>query len=217
MFNTDVMKDAGDYFYDEEIDPLMEHASNERNELLFFTLLMSGRRIGEIIGNPRTYSQGLCRSDLFAKDCLINFTILKKKPLPQAMRGNHTQSELWEMRRKMEPIKAVKEVNSVLMERLVEYAKTIRQERLFPITEQRADQILKKACVSAGLTRRQVVGKSYHLHMFRHTFAIRWIRADTSMMSLLKLSKYMEHSNIQQTMTYVRYIISESKEVLERL
>jgi integrase len=74
------------------------------------------------------------------------------------------------------------------------------EDRLFPITRQRAHQITTK------WFRRSP-------HVFRHSFAVNWIRCGGD---LVILSRYLGHARVQETMEYLKIVpIDQSKELLK--
>ena len=73
-------------------------------------------------------------------------------------------------------------------------------DRVFPITRQRAWQIVKK-CLNG------------HPHQLRHSFAVNWLRSGGNIYSLYKI---LGHSKIQTTMIYLNIVPSDlGKELLK--
>jgi integrase len=74
------------------------------------------------------------------------------------------------------------------------------EDRLFPISRQRAHQVTSK-----------YFGKSPHV--FRHSFAVNWIRCGGD---LVILSRYMGHARVQETMEYLKIVpIDQGKELIK--
>lgn len=74
------------------------------------------------------------------------------------------------------------------------------EDRLFPISRQRAHQITK-----------QWFDKSPHV--FRHSFAVNWIRCGSD---LVILSRYLGHARVQETMEYLKIVpVDQGKELLK--
>lgn len=73
-------------------------------------------------------------------------------------------------------------------------------ELVFPITRQRAWQIVKKYLGG-------------HPHKFRHSFAVNWLRCDGD---ITILSRIMGHSKLQSTMIYLNIVpVDQGKELMK--
>ena len=73
-------------------------------------------------------------------------------------------------------------------------------DKIFPITRQRAWQIVQK----------ELQG---HPHQFRHSFAVNWLRCGGD---IVVLSRMLGHSKIQTTMEYLRIVpIDIGKELIK--
>jgi integrase len=210
-YETEIMKNDLDYFTEEEIKKLFDAMPNERDRLLFLTMLLTGRRIGEVVGNPKRdtadFKTGLFASDINVQDNLISFCILKKR--------RKTKDGV------LEPynIKKSKEAPSFLIARLNAWAAD--HPKLFDLSRQHAGYLLKMAAKRAGVTRpnrfKRSTNGGIHCQMFRHTFSIRWLRNDASGASLTRLYRHLEHSSINQTMSYLRFAETENKEVMSKM
>jgi len=73
-------------------------------------------------------------------------------------------------------------------------------ERVFPITRQRAWQLVRKYF-------------NGHPHQFRHSFAVNWLRSGGDIVILYRI---LGHANIQTTMEYLKIVpIDQGKELLK--
>lgn len=181
------MKDTRDYITPQEHDKIISSMRNERDVLLFTMLYKTGRRISELVGDKLTYSKGLTVQDINFDDDLINYTILKKKPKSA------------EKRTEMTPIKAWLPVQHDVILMLAGYISRHNiTDRVFKITRQRADQILRRHVKAAGITR------NIHLHQYRHSFAIRFGATMTTPLDIERVSNQLQHSNIKMTLWYFK-------------
>lgn len=112
---------------------------------------------------------------------------------------NYTIEVRWQKNRKYKTRNVA--CHPQLMSILEVYTAGMNQEdRLFPITRQRAWQLYQ----------RDFKGKP---HKMRHSFAINWLRNGKS---LAMLSRHLGHSRIQTTMIYLQIVpLDVGKELLE--
>ena len=82
-------------------------------------------------------------------------------------------------------------------------------DRLFPITRQRAFQVVGEACSRAGIERDRS-----HPHTFRHSFAVHCV---LSGVPLPVLKKWLGHSSISRTMIYCQVLARDTREFYERV
>jgi len=79
-------------------------------------------------------------------------------------------------------------------------APMLTEELIFPITRQRAWQLVKKYFEG-------------HPHQFRHSFAVNWLRCGGE---LVLLSRMLGHANVQSTMEYLKIVpIDQGKELMK--
>lgn len=203
------MKDSTDYLNPDEAMAIINNTNNLRDETLLLLLYKTGRRISELSGDKNTNSKGIMKSDINYADNLINFTILKKKPIKNK---ELTEKDRTELRKASEPYMMLMPVNSEVMARLKTYTESIDGEKLFDITRQRCHQILKEAAKRAGIEKR------IHLHQFRHSFAICIAKIAKTPLDLEKLRELMGHSNIDTTRHYLKFAPEEeTRQLVERL
>lgn len=82
-------------------------------------------------------------------------------------------------------------------------------DRLFPITRQRAFQVVGEACHKAGLDRDRS-----HPHTFRHSFAVHCV---LSGVPLPVLKKWLGHSSISRTMIYCQVLARDTRAFYEAI
>ncbi len=82
-------------------------------------------------------------------------------------------------------------------------------DKLFPITRQRAFQIVNQACCKAGIYRDRA-----HPHTFRHSFAVHCV---LSGVPLPVLKKWLGHSSISRTMIYCQVLASDTRGFYEAM
>ncbi|MBI5286724.1 MAG: tyrosine-type recombinase/integrase [Deltaproteobacteria bacterium] len=83
------------------------------------------------------------------------------------------------------------------------------RDRLFPITRQRAFQVVGEACSKAGIERDRS-----HPHTFRHSFAIHCVLSGAP---LPVLKKWLGHSSISRTMIYCQVLARDTRAFYEAI
>lgn len=81
------------------------------------------------------------------------------------------------------------------------------KDRLFPISRQRAFQVVQDACNKAGIDRERA-----HPHVFRHSFAVHCV---LSGVPLPVLKKWLGHSSIARTMIYCQVLARDTRSFYE--
>ncbi len=121
---------------------------------------------------------------------------LKKKDIDFS---NYTLEALWQKNRKYKY--RIVPMHPIIKNMLEIYCGNLKAEaRLFPITRQRAWQ----------LCRRYFDGNP---HMFRHSFAVNWLRGEGD---IVILHKVLGHSRIQTTLEYLKIVpIDQGKELIK--
>jgi integrase/recombinase XerD len=186
------MTDPRSYLDASQIKGIIDATDNLVYRRVFYVLAKTGRRVSEIV-------RCLTPSDIDFTNNLVNFTILKKK--------KKTKSLL--------PISD--EVAKVLKRQITEN-KIGENSYIFWMSRQRVDQIFKKSAERIGITH---IGHSQrnkpHVHLLRHSFAIRGAENLTSPADLVKLQNLLGHSRIDTTMFYLKFNPKEERELLERM
>lgn len=176
----------------------------KRDKMLLYTLAFSGRRISEVVRGPKnkTWLQyGIRRRDIDESEMFIHFVILKKKE------------------RKRQPIP----VPAMLVRDLLLYCQTnnIREDGwVFPITRQRADQIVKFYANKVGLVNigsDDAQRNKPHCHHFRHSLAVHMAKHANSPMDGLIIQEMLQHSFRSTTDHYFKYGRRDVRKFLDRL
>lgn len=178
------MRNVNDYLTESEVNRLLKAIDNIRDKTLFLTMLYTGRRVSEVVRSLRP-------KDINYHDHIINWTILKKK-----------------FKKDKVPI----ETNPMLLSHLKLYVETERigkDDYVFPMSRQRVTQLLKQYAVMAGIDREKV-----HNHIFRHTFAYRFMKLTNDVIVLQDLLK---HSDLGMTQFYTHFSPSERKKLIRKM
>jgi len=220
---TNIMKHKTAYFDMEEVDAMLEFCEDNdriRDYMLVMTMIRTARRISEIVGEkPYTRSVGLRPCDIHP-DGLIEWDILKKDHIKTKTKtgADKSREALQRARLNKMPQRKLKPVDDDYLDLLKTYIDSERigsHERVFPITRQRADQIIKSIASSLGITRPKM---KIHCHMFRHTLPIWLLKDNPNDASVLRhVQELLDHSDIKVTMTYAQFTQYDKKEKLDRL
>jgi len=81
-----------------------------------------------------------------------------------------------------------------------------KDDLLFPFTRQRADQICKKYNF--------VLNKELHCHLFRHSFAVNYLKQTNDIVGLKTL---LGHQNITNTLIYAKIVNADIREKLNSI
>jgi len=112
---------------------------------------------------------------------------------------------LWLKRRKL--MTRTLPINDKFMYLLATYTGGMnKDELLFDFTRQRACQILNKYD--------KILNKHIHPHLFRHSFAVNYLKQTDDIVGLMKL---LGHANIRNTMIYARIVNSDIREKLNKI
>jgi len=178
------MRNVNDYLTDSEVIRLIETMDNIRDKALFLTLLYTGRRVSEVV-------RSLKPKDINFKENLISWKILKQKRMIDK-----------------QPI----DTNPKLLEYLKIYIFTenINTDAfVFPISRQRVTQLLKAYAEKAGINKDKV-----HNHIFRHTFAYRFMKLTND---VLVLQDLLKHSDLGMTQFYTHFSPSKKKNLIKKM
>jgi len=221
---TDIMKDKTSYLTFKEIDKMLQHCFDSdkakalRDYMLILTMVRTGRRISEVVGaKPYTRNVGLRPVDI-RDDGLIEWDILKKRHIwRNPKHGRKISKERLEVLRltKM-PKRMLITVDDEYLGILTSYVETLpigSYDRVFPITRQRADVIVKTVAKECKIYRSSPV----HCHSFRHSLAIHMLQQnehDPTM--LIKVKEILAHSDINVTMAYTQFTQTDKKDALNK-
>lgn len=166
-----VKKDFAKYWERSHINEVLNNIKNHQHRMLCNFLWLSGVRITEAIN--------LKKQDIDFSNYTMKVKWLKSRKYNERIVPMHPR------------LKAILEV----------YAATkLSDERIFPISRQRAWQIVRK--YFGG-----------NPHMFRHSFAVNWLRCDANIMILHRI---LGHSKLQTTTEYLKIVpIDQGKELIK--
>lgn len=166
-----VKTDLSPYWDREEVNRMIEAVENHEHQMLLRFLWMSGLRVTEAVG--------LRKMDIELEHYTMRVRWLKSRKYRERVVPLHPR----------------------LRDLLRLYTATMKAEdRVFPITRQRAWQIAKK----------HLGGKT---HKLRHSFAVNWLRCGGD---IVVLHRVLGHSKIQTTMEYLKIVpVDQGKELLK--
>lgn len=196
-FHGQPIKDLRGYMKESEVKKLLDGASSLRDKALLRLLWATGARISEIVGDHSWYKEkvfeGAKVEDIDFDESVIILDLLKRKQYP--------------------PPKHRVPLDAVTLQILREHItseKLLPKDKLFPITRQRAFQIIRQIGREVGI---ETVGsKKIHNHHLRHSHCIAYIRKNNSMEGLRKLQQNIGHANINTTAGYLQFGLEERKE-----
>ena len=175
-----IIKDSRGFIEPGQVREIIDAAPNQRDRLLVELLWFTGCRISEAVDRRH----GTRPKDLeCAPEPVVIMRTLKRARAPPSRRVP---------------------VPRIFIERLGEFAKdTDPDQRIFPLSRQRAAQLIVRAGKLAGITR--VGDKPFHPHVLRHSHSIAYIRADSTMEGLRKLQIRLGHTSIGTTGCYLNF------------
>jgi integrase/recombinase XerD len=192
-FATQTMKDLKGYLKQEEVEKLIDAASNLRDRLILQVMYRCGRRVSEVLA--------MRKGDIIWEEDKIIFNILKRK----------------------RPVKELKPVDPGTMRLLKAYVdgeveikgikKRMQAELLFPVSRQYVFKMIRKIGKQVGI---EMVGdKKLHPHHLRHSFAVHQVRTNVKTAEdLRKLQMYMAHANITTTSQYLQFSPDELRSLV---
>jgi integrase len=161
------------YWDREYINEIINKIDNYKDKMLIYILWRTGLRITEIIN--------IKKQDIDFNKYLMQVRHLKSRKYTHRIIPLHPQ---------------LKDILQVYT------APYNAEEKIFPITRQRADQIIKKYFGTEG-----------YCHRLRHSFAVNWLRSGGEVTMLYRI---MGHSKIQTTMEYLKIVpVDQGKELLK--
>jgi integrase len=219
---AEIMKNKTDYLDQSEINKILQYFYDKnqvRNYMLILTLVRTGRRISEIVGKkPFTRNVGFRPCDI-RPDGLIEFDILKKGHVKSKTKSgsNRTKEAIAEDYLKKMPKRKLKPVDDEYLELIKTYIESEgigEYDRIFPITRQWADKLVKIAAKKCNIYRSH---NKIHCHNFRHSMAINILKKNKyDPSALIKLKDLLEHSSLNVTLAYTQFTQDDKKEILER-
>lgn len=160
---------------------------NIRDKVFFLTLLGTGRRISEILGDNKNF-YGIKKSDIDFTNKTIRIRTLKRRKL---------------------------QIDTIRLPQDVAYWLSIytgsmkAEDKVFNFTRQSADRLTKHYAKKAGLTYKRTSP-----HIFRHTFAIRFLEQG---LPIHKLKRHLGHKHILSTMVYLQIVDKDYNETIDKL
>jgi site-specific recombinase XerD len=188
------MSDLRDYITPEDAANMIAHAETEEDKMMMIVLWASGRRISEVVG-----PLGISVADIDAEHNLIMFSILKKRvsengQIPQAM----------------------KPIDHETIAMLLDYCRRHSiQGKIFPRNRRWAQRAFVRAAIKSNV--RAANGSMPHPHHFRHSFAVRAVRAAKTPGDLLALQSMLEHKKFETTQIYTQFNPQDSRSLIDRM
>jgi len=220
---TNAMKHANSYLTTDEIEKMLQwcYSKNRiRDYMLILTVARTGRRITEVLGEkPYTRKVGFRPVDIHNN--LIHFDILKKSHVKErsAKTGvKRNQETIDKLRLKKMPKRVLIPVDDEYLQLINSYIEAnniTSHNRIFPITRQRADIIIKEVAKGCNISRSDY---KIHFHMLRHSYAIHFIKSNPKNPSaLIMLQELLAHSNINVTRHYLQFNPEDKIKALNKL
>ena len=203
--NFSVIKDLRGYFEEGQRKAIFEAAQNHRDKVLIRLLWITGRRISEILNVK------ICEINF--QDNQISFHIEKKTHKVNGVR----------QKKDLVRLKPIDIKTSIMLKAYVNEVGLRSDQYLFesefkpgyPITRQRAFEIVRNCALKAGITK--VGSTAPHPHHFRHSYAIDMAKKLKTPGDLRKLQMIMEHANLAVTEQYLQFADWELREMVEEI
>lgn len=199
------MRDLSGYLTKEQSKTLYSHCRNDRDRVLFLTLLYSGRRVSEVV-------RSLKPKHIDFSENLIIWRIRKKNP-----RRRDPETKRFK-RHKSPPKSSIKAAHPKLIASLRAYIRKRSigpEQHVFSISTRRVRQIFTRLGKDSGI---EFVGeKPLHPHHMRHSFAIEAVKNIDSAAGIVLLQKNLDHTNIQTTMFYLQFAPKEQAKLMESM
>jgi len=116
------------------------------------------------------------------------------------------------------PKRALKPVDDNFLLCLKQYIQAegiTNYSRVFPITRQRVDMIIKKVAKECNIVR---PNKKIHAHNFRHSLPIHLLKDNPNDVGILRqVQDLLDHADIKVTMHYAQFTQYDKKESLNKL
>jgi integrase/recombinase XerD len=192
-FASMTMKDLKGYLTEDQVNRIIDKATNLRDKLILQIMYRCGRRVSEVLM--------INKDDILWNENKIIFNILKRK-------------------RSLKEMKPVDNETMGLLRQYIEHVpirnlkKNMVDDRLFPITRQYVFKLIRKLGKQAGI---EYVGKKrLHPHHLRHSFAVHQVRTRVKTAEdLRKLQMYMSHANIATTSHYLQFSPDELRDLVD--
>lgn len=166
---------------------------------------------------------------------LIDFTYRSCRRVSEVVRSFIPDDIQWkageepfvefEILKKRDRVRSLIPMPSSLMsevEKYIEYRGIDRFDYVFPISRQRADQIIKEIAVEAGVEDigygLQRIYNQPHMHILRHSFLVNTAKIIKDVKDIVYLKRMAQHSDINQTMYYLEsFAAGELRQLQEEI
>lgn len=166
-----VKRELPKYWDKEYINQVLDNISNSNDAMLCRFLWMSGVRITEALS--------LTKKDIDFKNYMMKVKWLKNRKYKERIVPIHP---------------ALRNILQIYT------AAANQDDRIFPISRQRAWQIVQKYFQG-------------HPHQFRHSFAVNWLRSDADIVTLHRI---LGHTKFQTTQEYLKIVpVDQGKELIK--
>ena len=196
------MKDVRGYFPYEIVREIVEVCPDKRFALIFEVLARTGRRVSEVV-------RSLKPMDIDFNTGLVKWRILKRKK-KYDVKGNLLPAPT-------DTLPIGDDLKQKLANYIVKHS-IASDDFVFPFSPQYVDRKFKMTCKCLKnpiLTWGSLIRNKPHVHILRHSFAVRRAKKMKSPEDLKKLQNMLGHANIGTTMHYLKYNPEEMKTLLE--
>ncbi len=209
-----VMKDLSGYLSPEQMLKIYNIAYGPRDKLLIRLLIVSGRRITEILGRKEYVNRNKNHPKEHLRE-VIYPAIEGLKPRNIDFDKGHIIFSILKKRKKHQAIKVIDNETMGMLKEYIHKNNIKPDDRVFPITRYRAFQIVREICTNAEIYKVGI--KEPHPHHFRHSFSVNYVRTATHSGAIRQLQQHLEHADINQTAHYLQFSQKDQKEQIERM
>jgi integrase len=220
-FETNPMRDSGDYVEDETYQKILSACQSDLEKMYVMLHWKTGRRITEIVGGHVRHKNFTKAVDERGNKTRIwdgTFTEFNLAGLtPRDIDWEHGKIHFFILKKK-ELLKKPKDVDQALLTELHSYIESHQiglDDRVIPRTRRWANMLLNRITAKEGIT--TFDGHKLHTHMFRHSWNIKAARTLNSAEDIVLQKDYMEHSNINITMSYLKYAEGRQKKLIDKM
>jgi integrase len=201
------------YYTKDELQRLFRviRKGNPREYVLFKTLALTGRRVSEVVGFPKRGIIGLRPVDIDWNARLVTWTLEKRGKWEKSVDPTTGKNRRKLIERDIEKLQVSEEILNQLRE-YIEAKKIGEYDRVFPISIQYVNQILRKYIKEA-----EIAEKKHIVHALRHTFALQSLPHMKTSEDLRKLQKELGHTSMTTTEQYFKYKEINERELLEKV
>lgn len=181
-----------EYIKPDEAALIYNHLKNDRDKLILSILWQTGARISEVLA--------LRKIDINIDGIMMLTEKKRNETKKRNIKGDWVLLKIPKIKKKI--MRRVIPIKPNLYSKIMEYYSDnknnlLPDSLLFSITRGRVNQIFNKASLDAGITYKKI-----HPHLFRHGFAINFLKCGGLLPNLMKL---LGHNHIQTTMIYLKF------------